>query len=328
MRSLPQVRPKAAPKSVRISLTDRCDLACVYCRPHRHERYLEERLDLDSWKSMVRGLVRAGIRRVRITGGEPLLHPQLLDMVSFLASVGLDDLALTTNATRLEKLANPLREAGLQRLNLSLDSLDPAVFARLTRGGDLGAVLRGVDAAVQGGFAELKLNAVVVRGENDRELERLVHFCWERDITPRFLEIMSIGDGATMMDKLVTVREMRETLRPLLAHDDPPVPEADRGPARYIRSRDGGAKRVGFISGTSDTFCAACDRLRVASDGVLRPCLATNEGVSAAADARAGDAESVARKLDVAWESKPDGTTWKGCTEPTASLVSIRHIGG
>ena len=140
------------PRSVRLSLTDRCDLACVYCRPHRQDGYVEERLDLNAWKVMIRGLLEAGVRRVRLTGGEPLLHRDVVEVVQFLHTLDLDDLAITTNATRLEKLARPLRDAGLRRLNVSLDTLDPVRFERMTRGGDLRCVLRGIDEAVGVGF--------------------------------------------------------------------------------------------------------------------------------------------------------------------------------
>src|SRR4051812_263662 len=125
------------PRSVRLSLTDRCDLACVYCRPDKRDGYRDEQLDLDAWKTMVRGLVAAGVRRVRLTGGEPLLHRDVVEMVRFLGAIGLDDLALTTNATRLAKLARPLRDAGLRRVNVSLDTLDAERFRRMTRGGKL-----------------------------------------------------------------------------------------------------------------------------------------------------------------------------------------------
>src|SRR5688500_9754891 len=128
------------PRSARVSLTDRCDLACIYCRPSRNDGYLEERLDAASWRAMLRGLVESGVRRVRITGGEPLLDPRAVDMIAYAASLGLDDLALTTNATRLEKLADPLARAGLKRVTVSLDSLDPDRFRRITRGGDLARV--------------------------------------------------------------------------------------------------------------------------------------------------------------------------------------------
>src|SRR5580692_6574892 len=126
-RSLPLLAdaPRVEPRTVRISLTDRCDLACVYCRPSRSDGYLERRLDDEAWKTMVRALLQAGVRRVRITGGEPLLHPRVTELVAFVASLGVEDLALTTNATLLEKLARPLRDAGLRRITVSVDSLVP-----------------------------------------------------------------------------------------------------------------------------------------------------------------------------------------------------------
>jgi cyclic pyranopterin phosphate synthase len=327
--ALPLLQPRPAqaqPRSVRLSLTDRCDLACVYCRPHRHDGYLEKRLDLGAWIAMVQGLVAAGVRRVRLTGGEPLLHKDIVEVVRALAKLPIEDLAITTNATRLAALARPLRDAGLQRINVSLDSLDPFRFHRMTRGGRLEGVLEGIEAARDAGFGPIKLNAVVVRGENDVELEALVRWSWERGIVPRFLEVMAIGEGAKMMDKVVSVAEMRAALAHLI-REEAPEREADRGPARYVRARDGEG-RVGFISGTSDTYCKGCDRLRVASDGTLRPCLATEDGVAGEAAARSGDPGAVADAVRRAWAMKPDGEVFKGCTEESASRVSIRAIGG
>lgn len=276
---------------------------------------------------MIRGLVRAGVRRVRLTGGEPLLHGDILDAVGFLASLGLDDLAMTTNATRLAKLARPLKEAGLERINISLDTLDSARFWRMTRGGNLDTVLRGVEAARAAGFSRLKLNAVIMRGENDGELEELVRFSWERGIEPRFLEIMQIGEGATLKSRVVTAAEMKSKLAHLLIAEDGRV-DPDRGPAKYVSARHDATLRVGFISGTSDTYCQGCDRLRVASDGVLRPCLATNDGVAAGEIAKGGDEGAIAEAVARAWDEKPDGDVWKGCTEPSAARVSMRGIGG
>jgi cyclic pyranopterin phosphate synthase len=334
MVALPVIQPArppsvatTPPRSVRLSLTDRCDLACIYCRPHRQDGYLEDRLDLEAWKTMVHGLVRAGVRRVRLTGGEPLLHPQIVPVLAFLATLGLTDLALTTNATRLEALARPLRDAGLRRVNVSIDSLDAARFARMTRGGKLDGVLRGIDTACAAGFDEIKLNAVVVRGENDGELHDLVQYAWARRIVPRFLEVMAVGEGAHLQDRVVTVTDMIARLGDLLVPGDP-AHEADRGPARYLEARSAPGFRVGFISGTSDTYCKGCDRLRVAADGTLRPCLATNDGLSAAAFARGGDAAAVEQAVADAWRMKPDGDVWKGCTEDTAADVSMRGIGG
>jgi cyclic pyranopterin phosphate synthase len=316
------------PQTARVSLTDRCDLACVYCRPSRRDGYLDERMSDETREEMLRALVAAGIRRIRLTGGEPLLHPRVVGLVGFLASLGVEDIALTTNATLLAPLARPLREAGLHRLTISLDSLRPESFWRITRGGRLDTVLAGVDAALSAGFSELKTNTVVVRGENDSELGAIAQWAWARGITPRFIEIMSVGEGATLAaTHLVTGGEMRATLAPLLL-DEPWKPDPQRGPAKYVYAKDGSGRRVGFITGATETYCQTCDRLRVSSDGVLRPCLATNDGVSAAQAARSADAPGVRAALDAAWRLKPDADTWKGCTEKSAAAVSMRAIGG
>jgi cyclic pyranopterin phosphate synthase len=316
------------PRSVRVSLTDRCDLACVYCRPSRSDGYLEERLDEPAWRAMMNGLVASGVRRVRITGGEPLLYPRVVEMVTYAASLGLDDLALTTNGTRLDKLAAPLAAAGLERLTISLDSLDPVRFQRITRGGDLRRVQNGIDAALAVGFAEIKINCVVLRGENDDELVALTEWAWERGITPRFIELMPIAEGAKIAaSHFVPAAEMRARLASLIEPEEASV-DADRGPAKYVHARRSRGLRVGFITGTSDTFCQACDRLRVAADGMLRPCLATDVGVSAKTLAEGGDASSIVDAIQRAWQLKPDGDVWKGCTEETAAKVSMRAIGG
>jgi len=329
----PEPAPSAvtltAPGSVRVSLTDRCDLACLYCRPSRSDGYLDSRLDESGWRSMLEGLAEAGVRRVRFTGGEPLLYRPLEEVVAHAARIGFEDIALTTNATRLAARARALRAAGLQRVTVSLDSLDPGRFARLTRGGRLAEVRAGIDAALEARFDEVKLNCVVLRGENDDELEAIVRFAWARGIVPRFLEVMAVGEGARLVpDHLVTVRQMRDQLAALLDPASELAGDPDRGPARYLRSRHDPRLRVGFISGTSDTFCAGCDRLRVAADGFVRPCLSKNDGASARLAAEAGDARSIAATVARAWELKPDGQVWKGCTEETARDVSMRAVGG
>jgi cyclic pyranopterin phosphate synthase len=316
------------PRTVRVSLTDRCDLACVYCRPSRADGYLEDRLDDGAWRTMIEGLVSAGIRRVRITGGEPLLHPRVVEMVAHVAALGVEDLALTTNATRLSGLAVPLRRAGLRRITVSIDSLDAARFRRITRGGDLAKVLEGIHAALDAGFDEVKINCVVLRGENDDELVAITEWAWQLGITPRFIEVMPIGEGANVVTThLVTAAEMRASLAGLIEPDRGSV-DPDRGPAKYVRARRNPQLRVGFITGTSDTFCEACDRLRVTADGMLRPCLATNDGISGRAAAEAGESEAVSAAIHEAWRQKPDGTAWKGCTEDTARDVSMRATGG
>jgi len=329
-RSLPIADRRATPPpaTVRLSITDRCDLACVYCRPSRRDGYHENRLDDDAWKTMVVALVRAGVRRVRVTGGEPLMHPRVVDLVAFVASLGVDDLALTTNGTRLDTLARPLRDAGLRRLTVSIDSLDPERFARMTRGGRLDRVLAGVDAARASGYDEIKINTVVLRGENEVELPQIVQWAWARGIVPSFIEVMRVGEAAHLPPEvLFGADEMRGALAGLIA-DEPGVPWANRGPAKYVRARHDPHLSVGFITGSTDTYCDSCDRLRVASDGTLRPCLATNEGVQAGALATEGRVDAIVSAIDRAWSLKPDGRTWKGCTETTAADVSMRAIGG
>jgi cyclic pyranopterin phosphate synthase len=318
-----------SPGSVRVSLTDRCDLACVYCRPSRRDGYLDSRLDESGWRAMLEGLAQAGVRRIRFTGGEPLLYRPLEEVIAHAARLGFEDIALTTNATRLRERAPALRAAGLRRVTISLDSLDPQRFARLTRGGHLAEVRAGIDAAVAARFDELKVNCVVLRGENDDELEALVRFAWAHGIVPRFLEVMAVGEGARLVpDHLVTVAQMREQLAALLEPAATLATDPNRGPARYLPSRHDQRLRVGFISGTSDTFCAGCDRLRVAADGFVRPCLSMNDGASARLAVEAGDAGAIAAAVGRAWELKPDGLTWKGCTEETARDVSMRAVGG
>ena len=317
-----------APASVRISLTDRCDLACVYCRPSRTDGYLPDRLDEPALHTLIEGLLLAGVRRIRFTGGEPLLSPHVVGAIARAKALGAEDIALTTNGTRLVKLAGPLRDAGLERLTLSLDSLDATRFERITRGGKLARVLEGLAEARRVGFDEIKLNTVVLRGENDDELERMTLFAWKHGLVPRFIEVMPIAEGAHLVEEhLVPAREILARLSPLLT-TEMPVVDPQRGPAKYVHSRHDRSLRVGVISGTTDTYCAGCDRLRVSATGVLRPCLATERGVSASAAARDGSAESIARAVAEAWTMKPDGETWRGCTEDTAKSVSMRAIGG
>lgn len=329
-RSLPLACGAAValpPRSVRISVTDRCDLACTYCRPSHSDGYTDGKLGLREWRTLFEALRRAGVERVRLTGGEPLLHRDLVPIVELLASFGFEDIALTTNATQLARLAVPLRRAGLHRINISVDSLEPARFRALTRGGELGPVLAGVEAALDAGLAPIKLNTVVLRGVNDDELEPILLWAWERGLVPRFLELMPIGEGAALMDRFIAAAELRLRLAHHLVSGDA-TPEPGRGPARYVRAVGDSNRRVGFITGTSDTFCSSCDRLRVSSMGVLRPCLATDDGVDASAAIRAVDPDAIAQQIAQAWSRKPDGSVWKGCAEGTAAGLSMRAIGG
>lgn len=313
---------------MRVSLTDRCDLACLYCRPSRSDEKLPERLTWEALAGVIDGLFHAGIRRIRFTGGEPLLSPHAVRAVAHARAVGFSDLALTTNGTRLAELAPALRAAGLERLTLSLDSLDEARFWRMTRGGKLRRVLDGLDEARRVGFDEIKLNCVVLRGENDAELEDITLFAWSFGLVPRFIEVMPIAEGAKLVpDRLVPASEMRERLAHLLCADEP-VRDAERGPAKYVASRSDPAHRVGFITGTSDTYCEGCDRLRVSAAGVVRPCLASDAGVAVESTSHAAEPREFAELVERAWALKPDGRVFRGCTEPEAARLSMRAIGG
>jgi cyclic pyranopterin phosphate synthase len=327
---VPEVtEPPREPRAVRLSLTDRCDLACVYCRPSRSDGYFEQRLGEEAWRTMVRALLRSGIRRVRITGGEPLLHPHVVEMVRFLSEQGLEDLALTTNATQLARLARPLRDAGLRRITVSLDTLDEERFAEITRGGRLHQVLAGIEAARAVRFEELKINCVVLRGKNDDEIEKMTLWAWEKRIVPRFIELMRVGEGARLApEALVGYEEMLARVAHLVDTREEARVDPDRGPAKYLGALHDPRLRVGFITGSTHTYCESCDRMRVAADGMLRPCLATNDGVAAMGVASAGDEEGVVRAVAEAWQKKPDGRTWKGCTEKSAAEVSMRATGG
>jgi GTP 3',8-cyclase len=311
------------PKAVRVSVTDRCDLACTYCRPSRSDGYYETRLTVPEWENVFRGLLASGVSRIRFTGGEPLLCQELPELVALARRLGFCDIALTTNATRLEACAQSLKDAGLQRLTVSLDTLNAETFRTLTRGGELAPVLRGIERARALGFEELKLNTVVVRGVNEHEIRSLVDYAWARTITPRFLEIMAIGEGASMQHALVPYEEIALALEGLFASGTP-LRDPDRGPAKYLTSTHAPALRVGFITGASNTYCKDCDRLRVSARGELRPCLATNDRVQADVTNPA----RVAAQIREAWQKKPDGAVFKGCTEPSAKDVSIRQIGG
>jgi cyclic pyranopterin phosphate synthase len=321
--------PARTLRTARVSLTDRCDLACVYCRPAspttRRISKRRAQLDLESWRVLLAALLKSGARTVRFTGGEPLLHPAVVDLVRMAAELGFSDIALTTNATRLERLAAPLRAAGLRRVNVSLDSLDRARFAQITRADVLDRVLGGIEAARAVGFVELKTNTVVMRGTNDDELERIVLWAWDRAIVPRFIELMPIGAGATLGDVAVHEGEMVSKLARLIEPGDA-RPEADRGPARYLRSRTNPAQRVGFITGCSRSFCDTCDRLRVTADGLLLPCLAIDDGVAAHGAAARGNVDLAAANIRAAWSLKPESGV--GCLDPRARAVSMCGVGG
>jgi len=265
--------------SIRLSVTDRCNLRCSYCMPEENYRWLA-RPNLLTFEELLRlaaVLQNLGARRLRLTGGEPLLRQQLPKLVAMLAQLELDDLALTTNGLLLQRLAEPLRSAGLQRITVSLDTLRPATFLELSKRDQLGAVLGGLEQAREVGFDSLKIDTVLIRGCNDGELFELVDFARELGAEIRFIEYMDVA-GATRWSSRQVVSQ-QEILQRLHAHYGSVTPMPGRGSAPAQRFRLPSGQVVGIIASVSQPFCGDCDRLRVTADGQLLRCLYAKTGL-------------------------------------------------
>ncbi|HEY6879018.1 MAG TPA: GTP 3',8-cyclase MoaA [Polyangiales bacterium] len=265
---------------LRFSVTDRCDFGCVYCMPNGGEADHALRPELLNFEEAARVIVlfqQLGIRRVRFTGGEPLVRRDVVNLVELVhRRTGIDKLVMTTNANRLAELALPLRQAGLTGVNISLDSLDAERFFAITRGGSLPRVIAGVHAALAAGL-DVKLNIVALGGINDDEAGRLVDWAWDHGITPRFIELMPLGEASKLpRERFVTHAQLIARLGERIV-DHTMQGVAGNGPARYLAGQRG---RVGFITAVSDEFCAACNRVRVTARGDVRACLASRSGVS------------------------------------------------
>ncbi|MDR7417153.1 MAG: GTP 3',8-cyclase MoaA [Armatimonadota bacterium] len=262
-------------RDLRISLTDRCNLRCVYCMPEEGISFLprEGLMRVDEILTLTRIAAELGVVKVRLTGGEPTVRPDLVDIVRGIAQIpGIRDIAMTTNGVRLRTLAGPLARAGLRRVNVSLDTLNPEVFARITRGGRLQDVLEGLRAAEEAGLVPIKVNAVVVRGFNDEEVVDLAALTLNRTWEVRFIEVMPFGEVADLA--VAGVVRSEETMARIEAAFGPlePLDLSGEDPARTYRI-PGAAGTLGFISPVSDPFCSKCGRLRLTADGKLRLCL-------------------------------------------------------
>ena len=272
---------------LRISLTDRCNYRCTYCMPEGGVDILPraEILSFEEIESIVAALTQVGVRRVRLTGGEPTVRKDLLQLVQRLSQLGLTDLSLSTNGERLAELAVPLKEAGLTRLNVSLDSLSPARFREVTRRGNLDAVLAGLAAARRAGFRNTKLNTVAMRGFNDDELGALCRYAFTNDFIPRFIELMPMAQGTLFYPgTFLPAAEIRATLRrelgELVELDAADGAPPGVGPARYtgVRFADK-VHRVGIISAVTEPFCDTCNRIRLSATGQLHACLAYDDAI-------------------------------------------------
>lgn len=258
---------------VRLSVTDRCDLRCFYCLPGDYREFSEpeEWLTFAEIERVISAFVSVGVRRVRITGGEPLVRKNLPALASRLAALpGLDDLSLSTNAVALARYAEALHQAGIGRINVSLDSLHAARFREITRG-RLDKVLDGLMAAKRVGFAPIKINMVVMQGVNDDEVEDMVEFCIAHDFTLRLIETMPIGaTGRNASSHYLDLQTVKDRLARRFTLLPGVMPGG--GPARYVRIA-GSNVNIGFITPISQHFCETCNRVRLAVDGTLYLCL-------------------------------------------------------
>ncbi|MDQ2678715.1 MAG: GTP 3',8-cyclase MoaA [Actinomycetota bacterium] len=260
-------------RDLRVSVTDHCDLRCVYCMPEEGLDWLDaaEQLTFDEIERLVSIFVSLGVRTVRLTGGEPLMRPKLVELVGALAALDLDDLSMTTNATTLARHAESLAAAGLRRVNVSLDTLIRHRFAQMTRRDALDRVLAGIDAARRVGLSPVKINVVLVGGTNDDEILDFVEFARATGCDVRFIEDMPLGGGGAWHPEIVV---HSAGILEGIAQRHALVP-VERGsePAAGYRFADGAPGRIGLISSVTEPFCEQCDRLRLTADGQLRTCL-------------------------------------------------------
>jgi cyclic pyranopterin phosphate synthase len=302
---------------LRVSVTDRCNLRCVYCMPEQGVPFVphEEILTLEEMARIIRVAAGMGLRRVRLTGGEPLVRKGVVDLVRWIAQTpGIEDISLTTNGMILASHAHELAAAGLKRVNVSLDTLRPQRFRQITRRGDLSAVMAGIAAARDAGLTPLKLNVVVMREVNHDEIAEIARTTVDEDWQVRFIELMPFVDEqeTCIRDTSLTLgfvpteevkRQIEEALGPLT------VAEASTGggPGRYYRL-PGARGLIGFISPLSeDQFCTTCNRMRLTADGKIRPCLLTDHEVNLKETLRRGGSDDELRqRLLEALDSKPD----------------------
>jgi cyclic pyranopterin phosphate synthase len=295
-------------RSLRISVTDRCNLRCEYCMPEEEYVWLahDDLLNYEEISELVDTMIGLGVDKVRLTGGEPLLRRDLPALVRLLAAKdGLADLALTTNGVLLEESASSLRDAGLKRVNISLDTLRPDRFLALTRSGSHGRVLRGIETASRV-FTGLKLDAVIMRGINDDELADLLDFGADRGAEVRFIEYMDVGGATRWSSKLVVSRrEMLEQLRARFGAVEEVEQPGSSAPADRFVLPDG--RTFGVISSTTEPFCRSCDRARITADGMFYTCLYARDGLALRELVRGKVARAdIARIIEDRWSGRAD----------------------
>jgi cyclic pyranopterin phosphate synthase len=295
-------------ESLRVSVTDRCNFRCLYCIPDEDIEWLPKAqlASLEELARIARVAVACGVRKLRLTGGEPLLRKNLPSLIAELASLpGLDDLALTTNGTELPRLARDLATAGLERVNVSLDSLDRDTFVKLSQRDMLDAVLAGIDAAVEAGLTPVSINCVAIRGINDGEAVDFARLARERGFEVRFIEFMPLEHGHRWgPDTLVPGSELRARVHEVFPLRPAPDPDPN-APSRDWVFADGAPGVMGFIDSVTAPFCSTCNRIRLTADGKLRTCLFSLREHDLLGPLRAGASDfELARRLRDAVASK------------------------
>jgi cyclic pyranopterin phosphate synthase len=322
---------------LRVSLTDRCNYRCTYCMPAGEVAYgpRSELLSLEEVEAVCAAFVRWGIRRIRLTGGEPTLRRGLVELVAALSrlegTAGPVEIVMTTNGERLAELAAPLRAAGLSGLTVSLDSLRADRFAAITRRGDLGRVLAGIEAARTAGFAPIKVNTVAVRGFNDDELADLARFAWHRGMVPRFIEVMPMAGGELFVPgELMSAAHIRDAVATgigsVLASDDG-AGVRGAGPATYVRVATGehSGARLGTIGAMTENFCSTCNRLRLSATGQLHGCLARDDAGDIRGALRNGGSTALEHVVGRVLGTKLEGHGFHldGTGGPSKTMLSI-----
>ena len=264
---------------LRVSITDRCNYRCIYCKPEEQFEFIphEEILRYEEIVEIIEEAVNLGVTKVRITGGEPLARKGVVGFIKKLREIKkLEDISLTTNGFFLSEYAEKLKDAGLDRVNISLDSLQEEKYKKITRGGSLEKALKGIDSALKAGLLPIKINTVLIRGINDDEVEDFVRLTLGRPLNIRFIEFMPSGEELkeNYRDKFISVLEIKENLAEKYSFRSIDI-NLGNGPAKYYQIK-GGQGTIGFITALSQHFCKTCNRIRLTSEGKLRPCLFSN----------------------------------------------------
>ena len=321
-------------RELRVSVTDRCNFRCGYCMPRAAfpagHRFLPRReiLDFEEIARVVGVLAGLGVEKVRLTGGEPLLRAELPELVRLLAAAGPVDLALTTNGTRLVALAAPLRDAGLRRITVSLDSVDPATFQAMTDTDvDPGLILAGIDAAVRSGLSPVKVNAVVRRGVNDAGVVDLARRFHGTGVVVRFIEYMDVGTtNGWSAAEVVPAREIVERVDRVLPLE--PLPARRGDVARRYRYRDGGGE-IGVVASVTEPFCGGCGRARLSADGHLYTCLFATAGEDLRPLLRGGATDGeIGARLASLWTAREDRYSELRAEAKPRRRIEMSYIGG